>query len=118
MDIAEVNPRQLAPSMGNLGAGVMISAVFSSPSNNSTILGGKIRFGSTDLRPQPPAPLPAVDNFYRETDLMIRSFNFHVGSQGMTRFSDPICSGPSTEISTSAAASTSSADDVVALLRP
>jgi hypothetical protein len=44
----------------------MISAVFSSPSNNSMILAGKIRFGSTDLRPQPPAPIPAVDNFDRK----------------------------------------------------
>jgi hypothetical protein len=108
MDIAEVNPQQLVPSVRNLGAGVMILAVFSSPSDNLTIFGGKIRSGSTDLCPQPPTPLSAVDNFDREINLMIGSFNFRVRSICTTRLSDPICLGPLTEISASAAASTSS----------
>jgi hypothetical protein len=80
MGIAEVNPCQLAPSVGILGDGVMIPAGFSSPRNNSTILGGKICSSSTDPQPHPPAPLPAVDNFDWEIDLMIESFNFRVGS--------------------------------------
>jgi hypothetical protein len=108
MGIAEINPRQLAPSVGILGAGVMIPAVFSSLSNDSTTFGGQIQFGSIGLHPQPPTLLPATINIDREIDLMIGSFNFRIGSEGTTRLSDPICSGPSVKIPAPAATSTSS----------
>jgi hypothetical protein len=49
MDIADAIPRQLASSVGNLGAGVRNSAAPSSPSNNSTIAGGQICFGYFDF---------------------------------------------------------------------
>jgi hypothetical protein len=51
MDIAEVTPRQLALYVGNPGAGVINSTTSSSPSNSSTIVGGKIRCGSIDFLP-------------------------------------------------------------------
>jgi hypothetical protein len=74
MDIAEVDPHQFAPSVGILGVGVMESTIFSaSPSNNSIIVGGQIRFGSIDFLPHPPTLLPVFDNLYQGMDPMVRS---------------------------------------------
>jgi hypothetical protein len=43
MDIAEFTPRQLVSSVKNMAAGVMDSTAPSSPSNNSTIIGRRIK---------------------------------------------------------------------------
>jgi hypothetical protein len=86
MDIAEVTPQQLAPSMGSLGAGVMDSAVFStSPSSNSTIIVSQIRFGTIEFISQPPTLLPVFDNLDQGMDLTIGSISFRVGSRGSIR---------------------------------
>ena len=78
MDIVEVNPRQLAPSVGIEGAGIMNSAAPSSSTSNSKIGGGQIRFGTIDFLLHPPARLPAFVDLDQEMDLTFGSFNFLV----------------------------------------
>jgi hypothetical protein len=51
MDITEVNPCQLAPTVGTLGVGVMNSTAFSPASrNNLTIDGSQIYFDTIGFR--------------------------------------------------------------------
>ena len=92
MDIAEVIPRQLAPSVGSEEARTMNSTASSSSTSSSAGGGDQIRFGTVNFLPHPPALLPAFVDFGQEMDLTIGSFNFLVGTQGSFRLSDPIFS--------------------------
>jgi hypothetical protein len=83
----------LAPAVGILGVGIMSLVVLSTPPrSNSTIDGSQIYFGTIGFRPHPPTLISIFAKFDQETDLMIRSLNFCVGSQGSFRLSDPIYS--------------------------
>jgi hypothetical protein len=70
LDICQVNPRQLAPTVGTLGVGIMNSTAFSLLANSN----------------------PEVD-INQEMELTIRSLSFYVGPSGSTRLSDPAKSG-------------------------
>jgi hypothetical protein len=73
----------------------MNSTAFSlSSKSNSKIDENQIAFGAKDFQPHPPTLAPIFANLDREVDLTIRSFNFHVGSLGSVRLSDPINSVP------------------------
>jgi hypothetical protein len=61
--------------------------------NNLTIDGNQITFGAIDFQPHPPTLAPAFASLDQDMDL--GSLNFHVGSLGSVRLSDPINSGPS-----------------------
>jgi hypothetical protein len=73
LDICRVNPRQLAPNVGNLDVGIMNSTAFLLLSNSN----------------------PEVDES-QEIELTIGSLSFYIGPSGSTRLSDPAKSGPST----------------------
>jgi hypothetical protein len=74
----------------------MNSTTFSLLSNsNSKIDGNQITFGAVDFQPHLPTLAPVFASLDQEMDLTIRSPNFHVGSLGSVRLSDPINSGPS-----------------------
>jgi hypothetical protein len=74
----------------------MDSMVFSPSSrSNSAVDENQICFGSVDFRAHPPTLVPVFANLDREMDPMIGSFNFHIGSLGTLRLSDPIYLGPS-----------------------
>jgi hypothetical protein len=81
--------------VGTLGVGIMNSTAFLLFSNsNSKIDGNQITFGGVDFQPSPPT-LPLVfASLDQEMDLMIRSFNFCVGSLCSVHLSDPINLGP------------------------
>jgi hypothetical protein len=109
MDIAEINPHQLAPTMGILGVGIMsLTDLSPLPGSNSTIGGGHICFGTIDFLPHPPTLLPTFNNFDREIHLTVGGFSFRVVSQGSFRLSDSIYSGLLAEKYASAATSASS----------
>jgi hypothetical protein len=96
MDIDEVSPRQLAPSVGSIDTGDMDSPVLAtSPVINSMIIVSQVRFGSIEFLPHPPSLLPVFENMDHGMDLPIGSLSFRVGSRGSICLSDPICSGPS-----------------------
>jgi hypothetical protein len=72
-DICQVNPHQLAPTMGTLGIGIMSLTAFSLLASSS----------------------PEVDK-NQKMELTIGSLSFYVGPSGSTCLLDPEKSGPST----------------------
>jgi hypothetical protein len=105
-DIAELNPHQLALTMGTLGVGIMNSTVFlPSSESNSKIDGNQVTFGIVNFQPHPPTLDLVFVNLDQEMDLMIESFNFHVGSLGSIRLTDSINLGLSVENTAIAATS-------------
>jgi hypothetical protein len=82
--------------MGTLGIGIMNSTAFSLLyNNNSKIDGNQITFGAVDFQPHPPTLALIFASLEQEMDLTIGNLNFHVGSLGSVRLSDPINSGSS-----------------------
>jgi hypothetical protein len=82
--------------VGTLGVGIMNSMTFlPSSKSNSKIDGNQVTFETIDFQHHPPTLAPVFANLDHEMDLMIGSFNFHVGSLGSVRLSDPILLGPS-----------------------
>jgi hypothetical protein len=77
--------------VGTLSVGFSLSA-----NNNSKVDGNQISFGTVDFQPHPPTLTPVFASLDQEMDLTIGSLNFHVGSLGSIRLSDPTKSGPST----------------------
>jgi hypothetical protein len=76
----------------------MNSTPFSpSSKSNSKIDRNQVTFGTIDFQPHPPTLAPVFANLDQEMDLMIGSFNFHIGSLGSIRLSDPISLGLSEE---------------------
>jgi hypothetical protein len=60
------------------------------PANsNSKVDGNQISFGTVDVQPHLPTLTPVFASLDQEMDLTIGSLNFHVGSLGLTRLSDP-----------------------------
>jgi hypothetical protein len=81
----------LALTVGILGVGMMnLMAFLLSSKSNSKIDRNQIAFGAIDFQPHPPTLAPIFANLDQEVDPTIRSFNFHVGSLGSVRLSDPI----------------------------
>jgi hypothetical protein len=78
------------------------------PNSNWKIDGNHITFGAIDFQPHPPALTLVFASLDQEMDLTIGSVNFHIGSLGSIRLSDPINSGPSAGKTMSAARSESS----------
>jgi hypothetical protein len=84
--------------VGTLGVGIVNSTAFSLPANNnSKVDGNQIYFGTVDFQPHSPTFTPVFESLDQEMDLMFRSLNFHVGSLGSIRLSDPTELGPSVE---------------------
>jgi hypothetical protein len=82
--------------MGTMGFGVMDSMAFSrSSKSNSKIDGNRITFCTIDFQPHPPTLSPIFASLDQEMDLMMGSFNFHVGSLGSLCLSDLIPLGSS-----------------------
>jgi hypothetical protein len=63
--------------------------------SNSKIDGNQITFGAVDFQPHPPILALVFASLGQEMDLMIRSFNFCVGSLSSVHLSDPVKLGPS-----------------------
>jgi hypothetical protein len=96
--------------MGSLGVGIMNSTIFSLSANSNPpkVDGNHVTSEAVDFQPHPPTLTLVFANLDQEMDLTIGSLNFHVGSLGTTRLSDPTKSGPSAEKTASAAMSESS----------
>jgi hypothetical protein len=69
---------------------------FSLLANSSTeVDGNQISFGTIDFQPHPPNFTPIFESLDQNRDLTIGSLNFHVGSLGSIRLSDPVKPDPS-----------------------
>jgi hypothetical protein len=109
LDIGRVNPRQLAPTVGTLGVGIMNSAPFLLlANNNSKVDGNQISFGAIDFQLHPPTLTPVFATLDQEMDLTIGTVNFRIGSLGSIRLSDLTKSDPSTSKTATIAMSESS----------
>jgi hypothetical protein len=74
----------------------MNSTAFSLLANNSSeVDGNQISFGTIDFQLHPPNFTPIFESLDKEMDLTIGSLNFHVGSLGSVRLSDPAKPDPS-----------------------
>jgi hypothetical protein len=74
----------------------MNSMVFSLLANSSAEVDkNQISFGTIDFQPHPPNFTLVFDSLDQEMDLMIGSLNFHIGSLGSIRLSDPAKLDPS-----------------------
>jgi hypothetical protein len=76
--------------------------------NNSEVNENKITFGTVDFWPHPSNFTPIFESMDQDLDLAIGSLNFHVGSLGSIRLSDPVKPGPSASESKIVAVSESS----------
>jgi hypothetical protein len=86
----------LFPSFEQLFGLVEESKDFSLPaSSNSKVDGNQISFGNVDFQPHSPTLTLVFASLDQEMDLTIGSLNFHVGSLGSIRLSDPMKSDPS-----------------------
>jgi hypothetical protein len=82
--------------VGTLGVGIMNSTTFSLLANsNPEVNEIQISFGTIDFQPHPSNSTPIFKSMDQDMDLMIGSLNFHVGSLGSIRLSDPAKSDPS-----------------------
>jgi hypothetical protein len=87
----------------------MNSTAFSLLANNSAeVDGNQISFGTVDFQPHPPNFTPIFKSLDQEMDLTIGSLNFHIGSLGTIRLSDPAKLDPSTSKTKTIAMSESS----------
>jgi hypothetical protein len=92
----EFNPRQLAPTMGIPGVGIMNSTAFPLlASNNSQVDEIQIPFRTGDFQPHQSSFTQVFESMDQDMDLTIGSLNFRVGSLGSIRLSDPTKTGPS-----------------------
>jgi hypothetical protein len=86
----------LAPTVGTLGVGIMNSTAFSlSANNNPQVDKIQIPFGTVDFQPHQSSFTQVFKSMDQDMDLTIGSLNFHVGSLGSIRLSDPMKSDPS-----------------------
>jgi hypothetical protein len=58
--------------------------------SNPEVDRNQISFRTIDFQPHPPNLTPVFASLDQEMDLMIRSLNFHIGSLGSIRLSDPV----------------------------
>jgi hypothetical protein len=109
LDICRVIPRQLVPTVGTLGVGIMNSTAFSSLANsNPEVDEIQIPFGTINFQPQQSNFTQIFESVDQDMDLTIGSLNFRVGSLGSIRLSDPAKPGPSASESKTTAMSESS----------
>jgi hypothetical protein len=86
----------LAPTVGTLGVGIMNSTDFLlSANNNSQVDEIQIPFGTVDFQPHQSSFTQVFESMDQDMDLTTESLNFHVGSLGLIRLSDPMTAGPS-----------------------
>jgi hypothetical protein len=79
-----------------MGVGIMNSTAFSlSANNNSQVDEIQIPFGTVDFQPHQSSFTQVFESIDQDIDLTIGSLNFHVGSLGLIRLSDPMKTGPS-----------------------
>jgi hypothetical protein len=109
LDICRVIPRQLAPTVGTLGVGIMNSTAFSSLANsNPEVDEIQIPFGTINFQPHQSNFTQIFESVDQDMDLTIGSLNFRVGSLDSIRLSDPAKPGPSASKSKTTAMSESS----------
>jgi hypothetical protein len=95
LDICRVNPRQLAPTVGTLGVGIMNSTAFLLlANNNSEVDKNQISFGTDNFQPHLPNFTPIFESMDQNMDLTIKSLNFRVESLGSICLSDPVSPDP------------------------
>jgi hypothetical protein len=82
--------------MGTPGVGIMNSTAFPLLANsNPEVDEIQMPFGIVDFQPQQSSFTQVFESMDQDMDLTIRSLNFHVGSLGSIRLSDPAKLGPS-----------------------
>jgi hypothetical protein len=80
----------LAPTVGTLGVGIMNLTAFSLLANSNLEVDEiQIPFGTVDFQPHQSSFMQVFESMDQDMDLMIGSLNFHVGSLGSIRLSDP-----------------------------
>jgi hypothetical protein len=90
--------------------------------NNSKVNENQISFGTVDFQPHLPNFTPIFESMDQNMDFTIGSLNFHVGSLGSIRLSDPVSSDPSASkvktiaMSESSVGSSSEANSPVSLV--
>jgi hypothetical protein len=95
--------------MGTLGIGTMNSTAFSLSANNSSQVDEiQIPFGTIDFQPHQSSFTQVFESTDQDMDLTIGSLNFHVGSLGSIRLSDPMKTDSSASESETVAISESS----------
>jgi hypothetical protein len=86
----------LAPTLGILGVGIMNSMDFLLLANsNPEVDKIQIPFRTVDFQPYQSSFMQVFKSMDQDMDLTIGSLNFHVGSLGLIRLSDPAKPGPS-----------------------
>jgi hypothetical protein len=109
LDICRVNPRQLAPTIGTPGIGIMNLMTFLLLANsNSEVNEIQIPFGTVDFQPHQPIFTPIFESMDQDMDLTVGSLNFRVGSLGSIHLSNPVKPSSSTSESKTIAMSESS----------
>jgi hypothetical protein len=96
MTFVELNPRQLAPTVGTLGVGIMNLTAFPLLVNsNPEVDEIQIPFRTVDFQPHQSSFTQVFESMNQDMDLTIGSLNFQVRSLGLIRLSDPAKPGPS-----------------------
>jgi hypothetical protein len=72
-----------------------LMAFLLSANNNSQVDGIQIPFGTIDFQPHQSSFMQVFESMDQDMDFMIGSLNFHVGSLGSIRLSDPMKTDPS-----------------------
>jgi hypothetical protein len=86
----------LALTVGTKGVGIMNSTAFPLlANNNSQVNEIQIPFGTVDFQPHQSSFTQVFEIMDQDMDLTIGSLNFHVGSLGSIRLSDPTKTGRS-----------------------
>jgi hypothetical protein len=81
----------LAQTVGTLGVGIMNSTAFLLLANsNSEVDENQISFRTIDFQPHLSNFTPIFESTDQDMNLTIGSLNFHVGSLGLIRLSDPV----------------------------
>jgi len=102
MNIAVAAPRQLEPSVGNLCAGITLSAAPNPTIYNLSAAGESIFFGSLDITPHSPASRPAFSSLHGGMEVAFGTFHFHLSTTGVLHLPEQIRSTPAEPASPSA----------------
>ena len=94
--IAEVLPRQLAPSVGISSTGPMESLILISTNGVSSTLSEQIFFGSLEFVPHTLAQCTVFSTLHEGIDLTFGSLRFHINIIGSVQLRTPITSGMDT----------------------
>src|SRR3954463_15046359 len=85
MGIDEIDPRQLAPSVGNGGADCAIMTVPTKAIYNSSATESHLLFGAFDFTVHSPATLKDFEPVGDKLEMLFGSFCFQVGQTGTLR---------------------------------